>query len=186
MMSLRWRLAPLALACCLPLLVTPAVAASPLITPDSARSADSAPAANQAPPEQTAPDPSTPITFFVGLPFDSAGLSSQARDVSDPASAAFGRYLSPRQIAERFGASAAAENALAKAARSAGLSSAIDPTRLFARVTGTVATWEKLIGIPAQYVTAETSVFFGQAANDTYVFTAKPQIDLIDLSLIHI
>jgi subtilase family serine protease len=180
MMSLRWTLAPLALACCLPLLVTPSVAASPLITPDSARTADTAPAANPAPPEQRAPDPSTPITFFVGLPFDSAGLSQQARDVSDPVSAAFGLYLSPRQIAGRFGATAAAETALAKAARSAGLQSAIDPTRMFARLTGTVATWEKLIGIPVQYVTAETSVFFGQAANDTYVFTPKPQIDIVD------
>lgn len=140
----------------------------------SASNAD--PRSSVAVPPQIAANPSTEITFFMGLPYDAKGLERQARAASDPRSATFRHYLTVSEAAERFGATDEAITRLEGAARALGLTSVPDPTRLFARVTGTVAAWEKAMGQSIQYSTAATNVMLGQQPNDSYVFSPIQQL----------
>lgn len=97
------------------------------------------------------PDPGTDVTFLVGLPHDSAGLQAAAVRASSPGSRGFRKYLTLREAASRFGASPAHRTRLREAAAKAGLEARVDPTGLFARVTGTVAEWEAIVGRPVHY-----------------------------------
>lgn len=177
MLTSRLLIAPAALVLGLATLVTvpSASAAGPSTAPTDSDSTQQAAVV----PPQTAPDPNARLTFFVGLPYDGTGLEKQARAVSDPTSPSFRRFLPPAQIAARYGASVKAEKSLTAAAKSVGLTATIDPSRLFARVTGPLATWEKLIGAKVQYLTAQTSMFFGFAANDYYIFSPNPQATVV-------
>lgn len=130
-------------------------------------------------PPQVTPDPNTEVTFFVGLPYDARGLEQEARAVSDPSSAAFRRYLPVMEAATRFGATPEAIAVLRAAARSLDLRVVPDPTRLFARVTGTVAAWEKAMGEQVQYTSAATNVLLGGEPNDGYVFSPVPQTVMV-------
>lgn len=49
--------------------------------------------------------PNTTLQLDIGLPIDRQGLAQVAQDVYNPASASYGHYLTPPQIATRFGAS---------------------------------------------------------------------------------
>lgn len=109
--------------------------------PGPASAADSPPA----------PDPSTVITFLVGLPHPGKALEQAAQSVSTPGSTDFRQYLTVEQAAHRFGATPAAEAKLKAAAHASGLQARTDATRLFARVSGTVAAWQTVMGQAVQY-----------------------------------
>lgn len=130
-------------------------------------------------PPQNAASPDAVITFFAGLPYDGNALEVAARSVSDPTSPQFRDQLSFRDASRQFGATEQAQERLIRAARSLGLDAKIDPTRFFARISGPVATWEQVMGSSVQFTTAQTNVFFGQAANDTYVFSPQQQVSII-------
>ena len=130
-------------------------------------------------PPQAAADPESIITFFAGLPYDGKSLEVAARRVADPASPQFRRYLNFSQASTQFGATEQAQRALIRAARALGLDVKVDPTRFFARISGPVATWERVMGSTVQYTTAQTNVFFGQPANDTYIFSPQQQVTTV-------
>jgi len=77
------------------------------------------------------------ITFYFGL----ARPETQARTaffaVQRPGSSTYRRFLSPGQVATRYGASPAVRSAFIRGVRRRGFSVRIDPTGVFARVTGT-------------------------------------------------
>ena len=61
------------------------------------------------------------LNLLLALRADDAALTAYASAVSDPASPLYGKYLSPAQIAQRFGSSKADRARVTKALRSAGL-----------------------------------------------------------------
>lgn len=120
-----------------------------------------------------AADPSTRITFFAGLPRDSKRLAAAGRKASTPGSGGYRDFLTLKQFATKHGASPAAIRKLRSTARELGISVAVDPTGLFARLTAPVATWEEVMGTSVTYAPAQE----GSAANeggpqpyDTYSF----------------
>ncbi|MDI1289483.1 MAG: S53 family peptidase, partial [bacterium] len=100
-------------------------------------------------------DPNAVVTFLVGLPVREKALEAAAQEVSTPGTTGFRRYSTVKQVARKFGATAQAESALTAAAQRLGLTARIDATRLFARVSGTVASWQTALGEPAQFRAAE-------------------------------
>ncbi|MBS2032189.1 MAG: S8/S53 family peptidase [Deltaproteobacteria bacterium] len=78
---------------------------------------------------------------------DHAGLEQLLRDQQDPASPQYRRFLTPQEFGERFGQSAQRYDALAAYLREAGLQVETYPNRLFIRTLGTVARFEKLLGV---------------------------------------
>jgi kumamolisin len=120
------------------------------------------------------PDPNAELTFLAGLPYDRAGLERAARQASSPGTPAFRRYLTVPEAAARFGASTNAEEGLARAARAAGLRVAVDGTRLFARITGTVAQWERAMGASVRFraATAGSAQWSSQPPISVYRFVA--------------
>lgn len=130
-------------------------------------------------PPVTPADPAAELTFFVGLPYDSRGLEREARAISDPSSPRFREYSTVAETSARFGASEQSIANLDAAARSLGLRSQADPTRLFARVTGTVAAWEKAIGQKVQFTPAAVNALLSGSANDSYAFSPTQQMIVI-------
>ncbi|MFF4831384.1 protease pro-enzyme activation domain-containing protein [Streptomyces sp. NPDC001315] len=76
---------------------------------------------------------------------DAAGLAAYAKAVSDPASAAYGKYLSAEQAQARFGATEAQVAAVKSWLASAGLK-VTGVTQHYVSVTGDVAAAEKAFG----------------------------------------
>lgn len=125
------------------------LAAAPLVA-GAAPAADASPAASAA-----AADPGTPLTFFAGLPRDSKGLAAAGRKASTPRSGGYRDFLTLKELASTHGASVSAITKLRTAARSLGISVAVDPTGLFARLTAPVATWERVMGTEVAYAPAQ-------------------------------
>jgi subtilase family serine protease len=77
--------------------------------------------------------------YFAGR--DAAGLASYAHAVSDPSSAAYGRYLTPAQVQARFAATSAQVRAVRSWLTGAGLkvTQVTSGIGAYAQVTGTVA-----------------------------------------------
>lgn len=129
-------------------------------------------AAPSAADDQLQPDPTASLTFVVALPHDSAALSRAARAASSPTSPSFRGYLTLRDAAATYGARPAAVARLNRAVTRLGLTATLDPTRLLARVTGPVATWERIMGQavtfqPASGSSAQTDPL---GPFDTYLF----------------
>jgi subtilase family serine protease len=76
------------------------------------------------------------VTFYLSLPASTAGLDQAATKTAMPGSPTYRHFISPATAASRFGATDARIEAIATSVRSLGLQYAADPTRLFARVTG--------------------------------------------------
>jgi kumamolisin len=83
------------------------------------------------------------ITFYFGLTRPEARADAAFYAVENPASRSYRRFLSLSQVSRRYGASPATRTAFAAQIRKLGLSSRIDPSGVFARVTGTVAQFDK-------------------------------------------
>ncbi len=107
-------------------------------------------------------DPGTRITFFAGLPRDSKGLAAAGRKASTPGSGGYRDFLTLRQFASKYGAQPAAITRLRATARDLGISVAVDPTGLFARLTAPVSTWERVMGTSVTYQPAQE----GSAGNE--------------------
>jgi subtilase family serine protease len=83
------------------------------------------------------------ITFYFGLKRPEARADAAFYAVENPASRSYRRFLPLSQISRRYGASPATRTAFAAQIRKLGLSSRVDPSGVFARVTGTVAQFDK-------------------------------------------
>lgn len=91
---------------------------------------------------------STMVTFYAGLPRDSAGLATAARAASTPGSPTYRQFRSLRDVGRDFGATSRQVAALHRAAASAGLRSRVDTSRLFTRLSGTAQAWQVQLGGP--------------------------------------
>jgi subtilase family serine protease len=90
---------------------------------------------------QGAPAPSTPLRLTVGLtPRNRAGLDALIRSQATPGSADYGRYLTPDQFTQRFGAGAASASAVAAYLTGAGMRNVtVSSNRLQVTADATVA-----------------------------------------------
>ena len=91
---------------------------------------------------------STMVTFYAGLPRDSAGLATAARAASTPGSPTYRQFRSLRDVGRDFGATSRQVAALHRAAASVGLRSRVDTSRLFTRLSGTAQAWQVQLGGP--------------------------------------
>jgi hypothetical protein len=102
-----------------------------------------------APPAVYLPVPKTgEVTFYLSLPASTAGLDQAAAQVAMPGSSTYRHFTSLVTAASRFGATDAQINAIAESVQGLGLQFAADPTRLFARVTGSPGQWQAALGTP--------------------------------------
>jgi subtilase family serine protease len=88
------------------------------------------------------------VTFYLSLPSSAAALAEAAVNVSMPGSPNYRRFVSLDAAASQFGATEAQINTVTDAVQSLGLNFAVDPTRLFARVSGSIEQWTAALGAP--------------------------------------
>jgi subtilase family serine protease len=88
------------------------------------------------------------VTFYLSLPTSTAGLDQAAAQVAMPGTSTYRNFTSLATAASRFGATDAQINAVADSVQGLGLQFAADPTRLFARVTGSAKQWRAALGTP--------------------------------------
>jgi subtilase family serine protease len=101
------------------------------------------------PPPVGLPAPKTgEVTFYLSLPASTSGLDQTAAKVAMPGTPTYRRFTSLATAASRFGATDAQLNAIAGSVQSLGLQFTADPTRLFARVTGSAKQWQAALGTP--------------------------------------
>jgi subtilase family serine protease len=89
------------------------------------------------------------VTFYLSLPTAPAtGLGDAAAKVATPGSSGYRHFSSLDQAARQYGATDAQIRAVASSIGTLGLQFAADPTRLFARVTGSTSQWQAALGSP--------------------------------------
>jgi subtilase family serine protease len=89
------------------------------------------------------------VTFYLSLPTTSTtGLGNAAASVATPGSSGYRHFSSLDQAARQFGATDAQIRTVASSIGTLGLQFAADPTRLFARVTGSTSQWQAALGSP--------------------------------------
>jgi subtilase family serine protease len=97
------------------------------------------------------------VTFYLSLPASTTGLDQAAAKVAMPGSSTYRHFTTLATAASRYGATDAQINAIAGSVQSLGLQFAADPTRLFARVTGSAKQWQAALGTPLTEQAATTS-----------------------------
>jgi subtilase family serine protease len=113
------------------------------------------------------------ITFYLSLPASTAALDQAATKAGMPGSPTYRHFISLATAASRFGATDARIEAIAKSVQSLGLQYAADPTRLFARVTGSAKQWQAALGTPLTEQAATASNPF-----TTYTLPARTPASL--------
>jgi len=108
------------------------------------------------------------VTFYLSLPASTAGLDQAAVRAATPGSSTYRHFTSLATAASRFGATDARIDAIATSVQGLGLQFAADPTRLFARVTGSAKQWQTALGTPLTEQAATASNPF-----TTYSLPAK-------------
>ena len=91
-------------------------------------------------------DANTEITFFAGLPRDTTKLQEAAAKRSTPGELEYRDHPTVLAAGKEFGAKSKAITKLRKVAEPLGITVAVDKDRILARLTATVATWEKVYG----------------------------------------
>ncbi len=87
------------------------------------------------------------ITFYFGLQRPEARAESAFFAVQRPGSPSYRRFDTTRQVAARYGATRTTRTAFIRAVTALGLRAHIDPSGVFARVTGTLAQLERAFRI---------------------------------------
>jgi subtilase family serine protease len=88
------------------------------------------------------------VTFYLSLPSSAGALAEAAVNVSTPGSPNYRRFVSLDAAASQFGATEAQMNTVANGVKGLGLNFAVDPTKLFARVSGSIEQWKAALGVP--------------------------------------
>ena len=83
------------------------------------------------------------ITFYFGLKRPEAQAQAAFYAVQRPGSRTYRRFLTPAQVASRYGAGAATKTAFVRYTAGLGFTVRIDPSGVFARVTGTVGQFDR-------------------------------------------
>src|ERR1700753_3341937 len=97
------------------------------------------------------------ITFYLSLPSSTTALDEAATKVSTPGSAQYRRFMSVDSAASKFGATDAQLSTIAQSVSGLGLQFTADPTKLFARVTGSAKQWQTALGAPLSTKAATAS-----------------------------
>ena len=97
------------------------------------------------------------VTFYLGLPVDSSGLAAAAQSAATPGSSTYRHFLTVAEAGGKYGASDADITRIRSSVTGLGLTFDVDPTRLFARVSGTTTAWQKALGSPLQESAATSS-----------------------------
>jgi kumamolisin len=118
------------------------------------------------------------ITFYYTLPADADGLHVQAEEVSTPGAPGYRKFMTLAEAAHQFGAQADDITDATKAVRDKGLTPAVDPSRLFMRVSGTAEQWEQALGKPLEVTAAS-----GEAPFEFHRFPDTP--DFADAKYVH-
>ncbi|WP_042365488.1 S53 family peptidase [Streptacidiphilus neutrinimicus] len=144
------RRAGVAMAATLPLLAAVVAAGSPAVAASAPQGhvvAGGKPAwtASAADRGQTAAHDT--VNARVYLTADQAGLQQLVAQVSDPASADYGHYLSAAQVKQRFGATKAQIAKVVAWLHAAGLRTSVDPAGDYVAVTGDVAAAQRAFGV---------------------------------------
>jgi subtilase family serine protease len=101
-----------------------------------------------APSASAANAPTSPrITFYFGLRRPEARARRAFFAVQQPGSPSYRRFLTPRQVAARDGASSAVRARFVRTIRRYGFSVHIDQSRVFARVTGSVTRFQRVFKV---------------------------------------
>ena len=87
------------------------------------------------------------VTFYFGLKRPEASAERAFFAVEQPGSPSYRRFLTASQVARRYGASQATRKAFLRAAARHGLRARIDPSGVFARVSGTVAQFDRVFKV---------------------------------------
>ncbi len=103
-----------------------------------------APAVATPVPVVKADDPK--LTFTVALNYDRAGLLASARAISTPGGPAYRNFLTVKEVAAKFGASAKDRANLRTAATKLGMTVRFSPTGMTADLTAPATTWTELYG----------------------------------------
>jgi Pro-kumamolisin, activation domain len=97
-------------------------------------------------PAAAAAAPDTRITFYFGLERPETAARAAFFAVGDPASSSFRHFRTADGVARRYGADGATRRGFRAAAERRGFAVRIDRSRVFARVTGTVALFGQVFG----------------------------------------
>jgi kumamolisin len=100
------------------------------------------------------------LTFYFGLKRPEAKAIAAFWAVQQPGSASYRRFLTPAQVARRYGASPATRRAFVAAIRRLGLQASIDPSGVFARVRGTKAQLERTFDVKITTLPDETGISY--------------------------
>lgn len=114
-----------------------------------------------------AADPNQTITFYAGLRRPERKAEAAAAKVATPGSKAYRHHWSLRQIRLQLGVQANTVAALRAALAGSGVSAQVDPTRVFARLSGSTGAMGALFGTPIVQVSAPTFTVFGPATTAT-------------------
>jgi subtilase family serine protease len=87
------------------------------------------------------------ITFYFGLRRPEAKARQAFFAVQEPSSPSYRRFLTLRQVAARYGASSSVRMRFVRDIRRFGFSVRIDPSGVFARVTGSVALFQRVFRV---------------------------------------
>jgi subtilase family serine protease len=150
-------------------LLSSALAAGALIAPGAAAAPGSAVAASAVDSlvtqlVATARDRNAPVTFIVGLPRDSEKLQQQAATRSTPGELAYRDHPTLLVAGKEYGAKSSAITRLRKAAEPLGITVSVDKGRIIARLTATVAAWEKVYGAKVRITPATADYPYVQYA----------------------
>jgi subtilase family serine protease len=135
------RRAGVALAATLPLLAAAVAAGAPAVaaSPSGHVVAGGKPAWTAAAVDRGQTAAHNSVTARVYVMGDQAGLQAFAAAASDPSNAAYGHYLSPAQVKQRYGASKAQIDRIVTWLNGAGLRTSVDPAGNYVSVTGDVS-----------------------------------------------
>lgn len=98
-------------------------------------------------------DPGAKVVFYWGLARDEAGARKQLARASTPGLSGFRRFTSTTSIGAEYGATRAAIKAVERFLAGSGISASLDPTGVFVRLIGTVASFEAKFGMSLETVT---------------------------------
>jgi Pro-kumamolisin, activation domain len=104
--------------------------------------------------------PGPVLTFYFGLKRPEAKAVAAFWAVQQPGSPTYRRFLTPAEIAWRYGASPATRSTFVAAIRRLGLRASIDPSGVFARVLGTTAQLERAFKVKITSLPDETATLY--------------------------
>lgn len=109
------------------------------------------------------------ITFYFGLARPEVAARTAFFAVEQPSSFSYRRFLTPASTAARYGASPTVRARFRRAIRRLGFSARIDPSRVFARVTGPVTRFAQVFKVRIRRSAGDAGVV-------SYGTTGRPQL----------